>query len=285
MPRPLLSTKQSMPILSTPPPPPVYQFVFEYVWVCLCIYRHRTSRYDVYIQRYTAGNHLPFRLGVLIVSTLFHVTFFLLLSWVFMISLLLFFFFSYFWLPLPSSHQEHARMYSRYNILDSLLNLSSFLLLRGPFTSLLLFMYIFHLFFFNGTKHFWFIRRCHRDRVYRHRDRRQDAGKRKLEKRERERERERERKHFKKWWMPGQVVFHPVVTLGGSKFYLFPSFRSFSNPKRSSSHIFCFIACCLPTHWTLRLYRPVESNPMCCEVSVCVCVEDWGWVSMFAPTF
>ena len=102
------------------------------------------------------------------------------------------FFFSYFWLPLPSSHQEHARMYSRYNILDSLLNLSSFLLLRGPFTSLLLFMYIFHLFFFNGTKHFLFIRRCHRDRVYRHRDRRQDAGKRKLEKRERERERERE---------------------------------------------------------------------------------------------
>ena len=84
-------------------------------------------------------------------------------------------------------------MYSRYNILDSLLNLSSFLLLRGPFTSLLLFMYIFHLFFFNGTKHFLFIRRCHRDRVYRHRDRRQDAGKRKLEKREREREREREK--------------------------------------------------------------------------------------------
>ena len=164
--------------------------------VCLCIYRHRTSRYDVYIQRYTAGNHLPFRLGVLIVSTLFHVTFFLLLLllfWVFMISLLLFFFFSYFWLPLPSSHQEHARMYSnsRYNILDSLLNLSSFLLLRGPFTSLLLFICIFLSFsFFNGTKHFLFIIRCHRDRVYRHRDKRQDAGKRKLEKRERERERE-----------------------------------------------------------------------------------------------
>lgn len=112
--------------------------------------------------------------------------------------------------------------------------------------------------FFNGTKHFLFIRRCHRDlRVYR-----QDPGERKLEK--------SNIPNSKSCCECCQVVFHPVVTLGGSEFYLVPFFSL--NPIASSFFSrFFFIAFRHIQHCDSGYTGPVEYEVGSehCEVSVC----------------
>jgi len=87
------------------------------------------------------------------------------------------------------------------------------------------------------------------------RDRRQDPGERKLEKS-----------------TCCQVVFHPVVTLGGSKFYLFSFvvFFFFFPPNPSLFLLIFFY--CLPTPTATPATALLgEIGLLLCEVSVCVC--------------